>query len=295
MSATINQAVYITVNRKFDGKIRVSYSKTEIVDCVDDIEHNIIREALKLVGIESAVEVVYMADLPMGEGGSGLGSSSALAVGVLKALYALCDQHVTAEKLATEAFHIERNILGHPVGKQDHYAAAYGGLNYIQFRPDGSVFVDPVICDVSTKTILARDLKLYYTGLSRISSVVLGDQVKTINDKLAFYERLTSLADSFLYSLHSGDLSGCYEHIREGWIIKKSLSGEISNGQIDDWYQAAMDAGANAGKIAGAGAGGFMMFMCNPDRIESVSRALPGLKMIDVDFDPQGSRIVHLS
>jgi D-glycero-alpha-D-manno-heptose-7-phosphate kinase len=295
VSATINKFVYITVNRKFDGKIRVSYSKTEIVDHVDDLEHNIIRETLKFVGITHSVEVVYMADLPMAGGGSGLGSSSALTVGALKALYALSDKHVSAEQLASEAYHIERNILNYPVGKQDHYAAAYGGLNYIRFRPDGSVFVDPIVCNAQTKDMIATQMVMFYTDISRISSDILGSQVKIVGEKIEFYRELASMASEFANSLHKSDIKSCHELMRKGWENKKKLSNKISADSFDDWYKKGMNAGAHAGKIAGAGGGGFMFFMCDLDSKKNLENALEDLPMVNVDLEMQGCRIIHLS
>jgi D-glycero-alpha-D-manno-heptose-7-phosphate kinase len=176
VSTAIDKYIYITVNRKFDDLIRVSYSKTEMVKNVDEIEHNIIREALKLVGIETGIEVVYMGDIPLGTAGVGLGSSSSLAVGVLNALYASKGQNVSAEKLARDACRIEIDILKQPIGKQDQYIAAYGGLQHIRFNGDESVFVDPVICQRETKEQLNNKLLLFYTGITRVSSSILAEQ-----------------------------------------------------------------------------------------------------------------------
>jgi len=176
VSTAIDKYVYITVNKKFDDMIRVSYSKTELVDNVNELEHNVIRESLKLLEIRKKIEVVYMGDIPLGSAGIGLGSSSGLAVGVLNALYAYKGLHASAQRLADDACKIEIDILGHPMGKQDQYISAYGGFNYIQFNKDGTVFVDPIICNTETKTLLHNKLMLFYTGLVRVSSTILGEQ-----------------------------------------------------------------------------------------------------------------------
>ena len=161
VSTAMDRYIYITVNKKFDDLIRVSYSKTEMVDSVDKVEHNIIREAMRIVGVTRGIEVVYMGDIPLGSAGIGLGSSSSLAVGVLHALYAYTGRHVSAERLAREACRIEIEILGHPMGKQDQYAAAFGGFNAIRFNKDESVFVDPVICKRATREALNAKLMLF--------------------------------------------------------------------------------------------------------------------------------------
>jgi D-glycero-alpha-D-manno-heptose-7-phosphate kinase len=295
LSTAINRYVYITANKKFDDLIRVSYSKTEIVERVADLEHNIIREALKLVGIEKGIDIMYMADLPLTSAGSGLGGSGALAVGVLHALYAYRGQHVSAERLAREAVMIEREILGHPVGKQDQYAAAYGGLNYIRFNGDESVLVEPTICTRETKQILARKLMLFYTGINRVSSVILEEQQRQVVDKLALHDRLVAIAEDLRERLQANDLAAMGEALHEGWLVKRQLAAGVSNPQIDDWYERARAKGAAGGKLAGAGGGGFFLFYCDEQRQRDVRAALPELSMQPMDLEPHGSRIIHVS
>ncbi len=295
VSTAINRYIYITANKKFDDLIRVSYSKTEIVERVADLEHNIIREALKLLGIEKGIEIVYMADLPLTVGGSGLGSSGALAVGVLHALYAYKGQHVSAERLAREAVMIEREILGHPVGKQDQYAAAYGGLNYIKFNGDESVLVEPIICSRNTKQLLAKKLTLYYTGVNRISSTILEEQQRQIVDKVALHDKLVEIANALRERLQDNDLDTFGDALHEGWLTKRQLAAGVSNPQLDDWYERARAVGARGGKLAGAGGGGFFLFYCDEERQDAVRAALPTLIEQTIDLEPHGSRIIHVS
>jgi D-glycero-alpha-D-manno-heptose-7-phosphate kinase len=295
VSTTINKYIYITVNKKFDDQIRVSYSKTEIVDHVDELEHNIIREALKIVGIERGVEIVYMADLPLTSGGSGLGSSSALAVGVLNALYAYKNQHASAEKLAQDAVRIERDILGYPVGKQDQYSAAYGGLNFIKFNGDESVLVEPIVCNPETKHMLSNNLMLFYTGLSRLSSAILEDQQRRVVNTLILHDSLVEITYKLRVNLINNNLDTIGGDLDEGWRIKKNLASGISNTQIDDWYERAKAFGVQGGKLAGAGGGGFFLFCCDPSQQEKVRLELRELKENKFSFEPQGSKIIYVS
>lgn len=287
--------VYITVNKKFDDLIRVSYSKTEMVALVDELEHNIIREALKLVGIEKGIEVVYMADIPLGSAGTGLGSSSSLAVGVLNALYAYKGQHVSAERLAQEACRIEIDILKHPIGKQDQYAAAYGGYNYIQFNQDESVYVDPIICLKDTKKKLERKLMLFYTGIERISSDILSEQTEKTPANMEYLDKIVALSDKLRTCLSENYLESFGEILHEGWTNKAKLASRISNPLIDEYYSRARKAGAVGGKVLGAGGGGFILLYCDEDKQENVRRVLSELKECTFEFEPQGSKIIYVS
>lgn len=287
--------VYITVNKKFDDLIRVSYSKTEMVASLDELEHNIIREALKLVGIEKGIEVVYMADIPLGSAGTGLGSSSSLAVGVLNALYAYKGQHVSAERLAQEACRIEIDILKHPIGKQDQYAAAYGGYNYIQFNQDESVYVDPIICLKDTKKKLEQKLMLFYTGIERVSSDILSEQTENTPDNMEYLDKIVALSDKLRTCLSENDLESFGEILHEGWMNKGKLASRISNPLIDEYYSKARKAGAVGGKVLGAGGGGFILLYCDEDKQENVRRALSELKECAFEFEPQGSKIIYVS
>lgn len=295
VSTTMNRYIYITVNKKFDDHIRVSYSKTEIVESVDQIEHNIIREALRITGINKGIEVVYMGDIPLGSAGIGLGSSSSLAVGVLNALYAYKGEHVSAERLAREACKIEIDILKYPIGKQDQYAVAYGGFNYYQFNKDESVFVDPIIYYKMTKEELNRKLLLFYTGIARVSSDILEGQKKNTKQNLGYLNKIASLAKELRERLIKNDLNSFGEILHEGWLLKKKLADGISNGKINELYEKARKAGAIGGKILGAGGGGFLLLYCKEKNQDKVRKALSYLKETPFEFEPQGSKIIYVS
>lgn len=294
LSTTINKYIYITVNQKFDDLIRLSYSKTEIVETVDQIEHNIIREALKIVGIEKGIEIVYMGDIPLGSAGVGLGSSSCLAVGVLNALYAYTGKHVSAEQLAQEACDIEINRLMNPIGKQDQYAAGYGGFSWIQFNNDDSVFIDPIICSKQTKNNLRDNLLVFYTGIQRISSDILSEQNKKSQTNLTFLNQMVKLAEESRRCMETNHLNTFGELLHEGWLLKKQLASTISNSIIDEYYDLARQAGAIGGKLLGAGGGGFLMLYCEKDKQHTVRNALKHLKEYFIDFEPQGSKIIYI-
>lgn len=295
VSTAIDRYIYITVNKKFDDLIRVSYSKTEMVDSVDLVEHNIIREALKKTGIEKGVEIVYMGDIPLGSAGIGLGSSSCLAVGVLNALYAYKGQHVSAEHLARDACEIEIDILKHPIGKQDQYAAAYGGFNYIQFNRDESVYVDPVVCKKQTKDELQKRMLIFYTGIMRFSTTILKEQKDNITDNRKYLDELVKLAQIMRENILENHFHTVGELLHEGWKNKKKLAGSISTSAIDDYYNKALEAGAVGGKILGAGGGGFLLLYCEEEYQENVRRVLHDFREIPFSFEPQGSKIIYVS
>lgn len=295
VSTAIDKYIYITVNRKFDDLIRVSYSKTELVESIDEVEHNIIREALKLVGIEKGVEVVYMGDIPLGSAGVGLGSSSSLAVGVLNALYAFKGQCVSADKLASEACKIEIDILKNPIGKQDQYIAAYGGLQHIRFNSDESVFIDPVICKKATKDELNGKLMLFYTGITRVSSSILAEQKQQTNNKREHLDRMVDLSEELREALIKNKFNRFGEILHEGWLNKRNLASGITNAGIDDYYDRARKAGVVGGKILGAGGGGFLLLYCEKENHNKVREALPDLNESPFKFEPQGSKIIYVS
>ena len=295
LSTAVDQFIYITVNKKFDDLIRISYSKTEITDSVDKIEHNIIREALKIVGIEKGIEVVYMGDVPLGSAGTGLGSSSALAVGVLNALYAYVGKYIDAETLAQQACQIEIETLGHPMGKQDQYASAYGGLNAIQFNADESVFVDPVIFTPATKNELESKFLMFYTGIERLSSTILGTQQANIEQNFSQISDVVALARQGISALQNNDIESIGPLLHESWLLKKRFATGVSNPALDEIYNAALNAGASGGKLLGAGGGGFFLFYCEPHLQENVRRALAHLKERKFNFEPQGSKIIYVN
>lgn len=295
VSTAIDKHVYVAVNGRYDDLIRVSYSKTEMETNVDNIEHNIVREALKFVGVTKGVEVVYMGDVPLKTIGTGLGSSSSLAVGVLNALYAHTRRQVSPEQLARDACALEIESLGHPMGKQDQYIAAYGGIKSICFNEDESVFVNPVICRQNVLADLNSGLMLFSTGIERFSSEILSEQSKNTPKNMQRLDKMVELADRLESSLVEGNVADFGSMLHEGWLYKKQLASGISNEKIDGYYEAALKGGASGGKVVGAGGGGFLLLYCEEDRQEEVRKALAELKEMTFSFDPQGSRIIHIS
>lgn len=295
ISTAINHYIYITVNKKFDRKIRASYSVTEIVDSVDELKHELIREALSLVGLDGGIEITSISDIP--SQGTGLGSSSTYTVGLLNALYAYIGQHVAAERLAREACYVEIERCHKPIGKQDQYIAAYGGVQHILFNPDGSVFVDPIILDPEIKKNLQVRLLLLYTGMTRSADEILHEQktnTENSDDRRRSLRIMVELVKQMRESLCRNDLDSFGEILHWGWLEKKKLATGISNGVIDVWYEKARQHGAIGGKLLGAGGGGFLLLYAPPERHGEILRALPGLRSVAFRFEPQGSKIIFV-
>tara|TARA_B100000315_G_scaffold136259_1_gene125566 strand:+ start:21017 stop:21970 length:954 start_codon:yes stop_codon:yes gene_type:complete len=295
LSTVINKYVYITVNTKFTDHIRVSYSKTEFVDNIDDVEHNLIREALKRTGINQGIDIVYMTDMLPDHEGSGLGSSSSLIVGTLNALYAFQGQHVSAEVLAKQACEIEIDILKHPIGKQDQYAAAYGGFNFIKFNSDESVFVDPVIMKKETKEKLNKNLIMFYTGINCRSDTILNEQNKNTDNNIDNLNKMVTLSENLRDALQNNELLEYGKFMHQGWNLKKQLASNISNIVLDEYYDKARKAGAIGGKILGSGGGGFLLLYCEPKYQNNVRESLSNLKEATFKFEEQGSKIIYVS
>jgi D-glycero-alpha-D-manno-heptose-7-phosphate kinase len=292
LSTAIDKYMYLAVKEHFGDRFRISYSKTEHADSVDQIEHNIVRECLKSLGFVTGLEVVSMADLPAQ---TGLGSSSSFTVGLLHALYAMKGAVVTAERLASEACQIEIARLREPIGKQDQYIAAYGGLQMIQFNPDGTVFVDPVVCTLQTRHELNRRLLMFFTGLTRDARDVLGKQRSATANKLDVLRRMCAIARELREVLTTGrDLNEFGRLLHEAWLAKRSLETSISNPKIDEWYDRGLQAGALGGKLLGAGGGGFLLFFCEPHLQSRLREELAELKELNFSLDPQGSKIVYI-
>jgi D-glycero-alpha-D-manno-heptose-7-phosphate kinase len=294
LSTAINRYVYVTVNPKFDDRIRVSYSRTEEARTVERIRHPLVREGLKLASVKGGVEITSIADIP--SKGTGLGSSSTFTVGLMNALHAFAGRHAGAEQLAREACEIEITRCGEPIGKQDQYAAAFGGLNLIHFNSDDSVAVEPVICRRETIKQLQSHILVFYTGLTRSASGILKHQsaaLATEKKKVDTTKKMVELAHTLCAELRKNRVASFGEIIHEGWLLKKSLAGGISTGAIDVWYEKARRAGAVGGKLLGAGAGGFLMFYAPPARHAAIEHVLK-LRRIDFQFEPFGSRIIFV-
>ena len=291
-STAINKHVYVTVNKAFEDIIRVAYSRTEIVKDVDEIQHELVREALKIVGIRTGVEITTMADVP-GKG-TGLGSSSSVTVGLLNALYAFRGQHKSAETLAREACRIEIELVGEPIGKQDQYIAAYGGFQHITFNPDETVFVEPVISKKGVKEELQNNLLMFFTGLTRPANTVLSEQKKNTSSRMETLDRMKKFALDARDSVRAGDIDGIGRLLHENWELKKKLAGSISSPEINSMYDKAKEAGAIGGKLLGAGGGGFLLFYARPEKHKNIRKALSSLREMEFRFEPQGSRIIFV-
>jgi len=294
VSTAIDRYMYIVVNQRFDDTIRISYSRTEIVTDVAEIQHPIVREALKLVGITNGIEIVSIADIPAG---TGLGSSSSFTVGLLNALYAYNGTLKSAEELAREACHIELDILGEPIGKQDQYIAAYGGFRYIQFNPDETVFTEPIIYDKENKNSLTQSLLLFYTGDTRQAGSILTEQKANMRQsgKMEFLRKIRDLALELRTQWNSDaspDILGDFLH--RGWLLKKQLAAGITNSIIDEYYKNALEAGTLGGKILGAGGGGFLLLYCPREKQAKVREALSDLALTEFSLEPEGSNIIYV-
>ena len=295
VSSAIDQFVYVTINKKFDEKIRVSYSRTEEVRSVERLKHPLVREAMKLLDIHGGVEITSVADIPAR--GTGLGSSSSFTVGLLHVLHAYAERYASSEQLAREASLIEIERCGEPIGKQDQYAAAFGGLNFIQFNADDSVIVEPIICKRDTIQAIQNHILIFYTGLTRSASSILKHQQSALASekrKQQVMRRMVELAHELRRELQRNRVASFGEILHQGWLLKKSLTAGISSEALDHWYSRARKAGALGGKLLGAGAGGFFLFYAPPERHEAICRALGRLRRMHFGFEMQGSRIIFV-
>ncbi len=295
VSTAIDKFIYLTVNRKFDNRIRIAYSRVEEPASVAKIKHPLVREAMQKLGITGGIEIMSMADIPAK--GTGLGSSSSFTVGLLQALYAYQGQFASADRLGHEACEIEIERCGEPIGKQDQYAAAFGGFNFIQFHPDDSVSVDPIVCRRETLKELQAGTLTFYTGLTRSASAILKHQQKALDTEKAkqkMLQRMVRLAHEMRSELQRNNAPVFGAMLHENWELKRQLAAGVSTSQIDDWYHRARKAGAIGGKLLGAGSGGFMMFYAPPERHEAIVRALKELRQVQFGFEPQGSKIIFV-
>lgn len=293
LSTAIDKYVFVTCNQKFDNAIRVSYSRTEEVESVDQISHKIVRGAMNLLQVSGGVEITTIADIP--SRGTGLGSSSSFAVGLLNVLHAFLGRHASATRLAEESCQVEIDLCGEPIGKQDQYAAAFGGFNLIEFRPGGRVDVAPVVMPNSRRELLSRRIIVFYTGITRSASALLEAQnagIATSANKQKALQRMVELAYTLKTELENGSLDSFGEILHENWLLKKTLASNISNRLIDEWYDVARRSGATGGKILGAGAGGFLMLYAEEEKHSAITRALSGLRRVKFGFEPLGSRII---
>ena len=294
VTASINKYIYITVNKKFDDQIRVSYSVTEMVDHVEELHHELVREALRTVGIDSGIEITSISDIP--SEGTGLGSSSSYVVAMLHALHAYAGRHASAARLAEEACAIELDRCRKPIGKQDQYIAAYGGLQFMQFTSD-NVLVEPVPIGTSFLAEFERHLMLFYTGLTRSGDPILAEQQRNLVEDAAVRTNTAELRDlayALRRALLAKRLTDVGEILDAGWAIKRRLASGITSPEIDGWYGRARDAGAIGGKLLGAGGGGFLLLFARPEDHAAVKTALPELRWVPFRLEPHGSRIIYV-
>jgi len=298
LATTIDKFVYVTVQPRlpfFDHTIQVHYSKVESVTGPDDLAIPNVREVLRYLGFSSGVEVHLMSDLPAR---TGLGTSSATTVGVLNALYGFRGEMVPADRLAQEAVHIEQRMVRERVGSQDQFTCAIGGLLTLEFCRDGSVRHQPLVIGEDRLRELEDHLMIVYTGQRRRAHEVLDEQIAStesgeLDDRLAALRDLVWRAADVLTG--SNAIRGVGKLLHEAWEIKRNLSSKISNPAVDDWYRAALDAGAVGGKLLGAGGGGFLLLFVEPGRKPAVREALPDLREVQFSFEPRGTRIVYHS
>ena len=290
VSSAIDKYVYCIVKERFDDKIYVNWTKKEIVDSVDQLEHELVREAMRKVGVTKGVEISFLADIPAE--GSGLGSSSSVTVGVLNALYHHVGATPTAEQLAREACEIEIDIIGKPIGVQDQYIAAYGGLRYFKFGPGPEVRVNLIDASRATLDDLDNMLMLFFTGKTRESASILAEQKSNIEKKADLLKAMAQQAEQVRKAIATGAIDSLGSLLHKAWEAKRKLAGTITNSQLDKIYERALKAGALGGKISGAGGGGFFLLCVPSDKRQSVRQALTDLREMPFRLEKGGSRVV---
>jgi len=291
LSTTINKYMYILVHPFFEKKIHLKYSKTELVETIDQVQHPIMREALRKFDL-SGIDINSIADIPAG---TGLGSSSSFTVGLLHALYAYAFKYPSKERLASEACEIEIDILKEPIGKQDQYAAAYGGLNFITFYPNGSVGVEPIRLREDKHDELQDNLLMFYLGSQRKAGDILKhqrDRMMSEGKSVDALRKMTALAKTLRDSLVRQNLDDFGSILHEGWVLKQSLSEKISSSEVDHYYSLGTSNGAMGGKLLGAGGSGFLLFYCKKENQDQLRTAL-GLREIKFRFDTFGSKVFY--
>ncbi|MBU2994063.1 GHMP kinase [Octadecabacter sp. 1_MG-2023] len=293
LSMGVAQHMYVTVSPRFDKTTRMAYTRVEIADGIDNLEHTIAREALRMTGLGEYLEITTVGDVPAG---TGMGSSSSLAVGLLNALYAYKGQVTSPGMLAEKACEIEIDILGKPIGRQDQYAAAYGGVNYIRFNPDHSVDVEPVPCDPAFLDQIEKHTLLLYTDQSRDADVILKKQSEGSANKLDVLREMRDLAGELRMTMGgAGNLADFGRILHEGWLLKRSLGFGITNSGVDEWYETARAHGAMGGKLLGAGGGGFLLVMAPPETHDAIRAACGHPRELPFNIDRRGSRVIFIS
>ena len=292
LSTSINKYCYISIHPYFnENQTVLKYSENELVDSIDQIKHRIFRQVLGDMDIHG-VEITSTADIP---GGTGLGSSSTFTVGLLNTLNCYNGKFVSKNKLARLACEVEIEKLGNPIGKQDQYGAALGGLNFIKFNQDGSVSHEPIMMDGKVYKQLQKNLLMFYTGTTRSANTILAEQTKniTVDDKAKNLLKMCDLAKDMKVALEGNDISSFGRILDEGWQLKKELASGIANPAIDEAYEIAMKNGALGGKLLGAGGGGFLLFYCEEEKQAQLKKAI-GLKELDFSFERDGTSVIYI-
>ena len=294
ISTTINKYMYISVHPTFNREETIiKYNKTEIVKNVDDIQHPIAKQLLIDHNL-NGIEIVSTADIPSG---TGLSTSSAYTVGLIHALYAYQGKYCSQERIAKEACDLEINKLGEPIGKQDQYGTAIGGMKFIRFLQDGTVDVEPLIIDKNIRKQLDENLLLFYTGLTHSASAILQEQSHNIvseNDKFNNLVEMTKLAYDMKDALTIGDLKEFGNILNKNWILKQKLASSITNDTVSKYYDIAINNGALGGKLLGAGGGGFLLFYCEKENQDKLRKALSDLVELPFEMENSGTKIIYV-
>jgi D-glycero-alpha-D-manno-heptose-7-phosphate kinase len=290
LTSAIDKYIFVAIKERFDSKLRVGYTQTEMVDEIDQIHHELIRESLRLTGIERGVEITTMGDIP--SEGSGLGSSSTVTVGALHAMYSYRGEIVSADRLAREACTVEIETLKKPIGIQDQYIAAYGGLRFLEFLPSGEVKAEKVKISPEAHRALNDNFLLFFTGVSRSSSSVLKEQTSNMRDRVRELREIKQMALQARSDIEKGNIDDLGVLIHQSWELKKRLAGKVSNGHINEIYETARRAGAIGGKITGAGGGGFLLLYVPYECQNSVRTALHGLQELPFRLEADGTKVI---
>lgn len=290
LSTAIDKYIFVIVKKRFDQKIRVGYTKTEMVDEVDQVEHELVRESLKLTHVTRQIEIGTLGDIP--QAGSGLGSSSTVTVGLLNALYIYRGEPQNLETLAREACAIEIERLKKPIGKQDQYIASFGGFRFIRFLPDDTVSIETVDISENEKRRFSQNLMLFFTNSTRKSEMILSEQNANMNNNLPLLQELKRMAYIGRNMLEKGEFDEFGKLLDKSWQLKKQLASNISNDVIDELYGTACEAGATGGKIAGAGGGGFLLLYCPVEKQKNVRYVLRDFPELPFNLEIDGSKVI---
>jgi len=293
ISTSIDKYVYLLIHDSFHEKNVIVYSQREYARNIEDIKNTRIKETMKKTGVMSGVEVHSLSEVPSG---TGLGSSSSFTVGLLNLFYAYNNKYVSNYELAKEACEVEIDILKEPIGKQDQYGAAVGGLNFIRFMEDGSVEIEPIRASKETLKKIDDHLIFFYLDKDRSASKILKEQNEIISNNMSKFETMKKMKEITLKmkeELNRNNIDNFGKMLHESWLLKKSLTDNITSPEIDEIYEKGINAGAEGGKVLGAGGGGFMMFYCDPDKQQALKETLKDLREFKINFEKEGTKIIY--